>query len=183
MTGDRQSREATAEDLRGIAAAMAERANDDVLVWLEQQGTLAAADRYEAFKAGENVRANKLDDLCTRFAQAGDEFRKLRLFEQVSRDLLVARLEVALKAARAPDWRPTHRHYKGGLYRFLGQVRDANHEELSDGVVYDDRDGNRYFLLRSRFESLLESGRPRYEILSEDIMASIMKGEVRAAKA
>ncbi len=37
------------------------------------------------------------------------------------------------------EWHPTHRHKKGGLYRFLG--RGTLESDRSEVVIYDDEDG------------------------------------------
>ena len=38
-----------------------------------------------------------------------------------------------------PDWQPTHRHRKGGLYRVVGKA--TLEADRSDAVIYDDADG------------------------------------------
>ena len=72
---------------------------------------------------------------------------------------------IALKEAKHPEWKPTHRHYKGALYRVTGTRMDANGEELIEGVEYDDATGKRYFLHRARWDRVLDSGKPRYQVL------------------
>jgi hypothetical protein len=83
-------------------------------------------------------------------------------------EVLKNRVVVALSAAKDPEWVPTHRHYKGKLYRVTGRRMDAEHEELEEKVEYDDREGGRFVLSRRKFEGRLESGKPRYEYIYAD---------------
>lgn len=90
-----------------------------------------------------------------------------RLMQQNSEmaEVLKNRVIVALHEAKQPEWKPTHRHYKGKLYRVTGTRFNADHEELTEEVEYDDVDGNKYTLSRRRWDSFLDSGKPRYEFI------------------
>lgn len=44
------------------------------------------------------------------------------------------------EAAAALEWKPTHRHYKGSLYRVVAEGRIE--ADLSPVVIYDDKEGN-----------------------------------------
>ena len=53
--------------------------------------------------------------------------------------------------ATAPAWVPTHRHYKGGLYRELMRVeREGDAEKM---VVYEAEDGRRWVRPAAEFDS------------------------------
>ncbi len=54
------------------------------------------------------------------------------------------------RIARKPEWTPTHRHRKGGLYRVIGNaILEA---DRSDVVVYDDADGVIWVRAASEFQ-------------------------------
>jgi len=80
-------------------------------------------------------------------------------------ETLKNRVIVALDEAKEPVWAPTHRHYKGTLYRVTGVRWDADHEELAEMIEYDDADGTRFVISKRRWESTLDSGRQRYEYI------------------
>lgn len=97
--------------------------------------------------------------------EALETIRKLTEVNALMTEALRQRIIVALQNARQPAWVPTHRHYKGKLYRVTGQRMDAEHEELEEKIEYDDADGGKFVLSRRKWESLLPSGRPRYEYI------------------
>jgi hypothetical protein len=111
---------------------------------------------------------NPNQQLTTLFHQAGHTIRLLAAQNEKMADVLVNRVLVALDSARAPEWKPTHRHYKGKEYRVTGIRYDAEFEELVEKVEYDDRDGMKFVLTRQRFESKLPSGAARYEYIFVD---------------
>lgn len=80
-------------------------------------------------------------------------------------EVLKNRILVALDNAKEPAWVPTHRHYKGGLYRVTGIRWDAEHDELVELIEYDDAEGKRFVMTKRRFESRLDSGGARYEYI------------------
>lgn len=50
----------------------------------------------------------------------------------------------------SPDWQPTHRHKKGGLYRVLG---DAIWEpDRTPAVIYDDAEGTVWVRPKAEFD-------------------------------
>lgn len=66
----------------------------------------------------------------------------------------------------APRWTPTHRHYKGDLYRVIGPIqlsedRDVPHTE------YENANGKRLARPTAMFEGYLEDGRRRFEPLTQ----------------
>lgn len=138
---------------------------DDNLTWLLVQRDLAIANREEAFAADDKAKANRHAVSADRIFKASEELRHLRGRMAVAEKLLTSRLIVSLGKATKPAWKPTHKHYKGKLYRVTGIRADANGQELVDGVEYDDAMGNRYYLHRSRWDSLLDSGKPRYQVI------------------
>lgn len=83
-------------------------------------------------------------------------------------EALKNRIMVALQAAKNPPWVPTHRHYKGTLYRVVGKTNNAEHEELQEMVEYDDEEGNKFVLPTRKWESQLDSGKPRYEFIYQE---------------
>lgn len=61
--------------------------------------------------------------------------------------------------ATAPAWVPTHRHYKGGLYRELMRVeREGDAEKM---VVYEAEDGRRWVRPAAEFDSTVTVPLPR----------------------
>lgn len=101
--------------------------------------------------------------------EALETIRKLTEVNSLMTDALRQRIMVALQDARVPAWVPTHRHYKGKMYRVTGVRMDAEHEELEEKIEYDDADGRRFVLSRRKWESILPSGRPRYEYLYQGV--------------
>ena len=147
----------------------------DPLVWLHSMRSLASADRDEAFQAGDNVLANKHYDMTLRFAEAANELEKLRKQDAVMTVVLKNRLEIALVAAEDSAWMPTHRHYKGTLYRVTGtKRRSAEGDEPIDGVDYDDAEGNRWWMPMHRWMSVTGTGKPRYAALLPDDEAFVL---------
>lgn len=162
---DQQSRTIGPEEIRRDTEAMVDANPNDILVWLEAERNLEAVNRHEAFAVDDKVKANRHDERTNRFAAAVRELTKARERLATFTEVLCSRIEVALVEAKQPAWVATHLHYKGTLYRVTGMRNDANGQELVEGIDYDDAAGNRYYLHRSRFESVLESGRPRYQVL------------------
>jgi hypothetical protein len=63
------------------------------------------------------------------------------------------------------DWQPTHRHYKGGLYRVLFE---ATHSETEEALtIYETPDGRRWARPSAMFNDTLPDGRKRFAALSE----------------
>lgn len=71
-------------------------------------------------------------------------------------------------AEAANDFRPTHRHYKGGAYQVLH--RAENEADLRAVVVYRDAAGRVWVRDSVDFFTTLPDGRPRF--------ATLMPGEV-----
>lgn len=163
-----QSRAVSPDEMRSDAEALLATDPKDTLLWLLGERTLEAALREEAFASDDKIEANRRDERTHRFHDAAKELSDLRKQVEAMTLLLTSRLIVALTEARTPQWEATHRHYKGGYYRVLGEAQDANGEETIDGVVYDDHRGQRYFLHRDRWDSILESGKPRYQVILKD---------------
>ncbi len=159
------TREVPPEELRMDTEAMIAAAPNDIIVWLKGERNLEVAQRGEAFAVEDKVKANHHDGRANRFAEAIREMTDARSRLAAFAIVLGNRILVALKEAKQPEWHPTHRHYKGTLYRVTGTRMDANGEELIEGVEYDDATGKRYFLHRSRWDGNLESGKPRYQVL------------------
>lgn len=64
------------------------------------------------------------------------------------------------------SFEPTHRHYKGGLYRRLFEARHSETEELL--TVYQSADGRYWVRPTGMFEERLPDGRRRFAPLSPD---------------
>ena len=56
-------------------------------------------------------------------------------------------------AALPSPWRPTHRHYKGGLYRVVSTGLVLDEASMEQLVIYEDRTGRRWARLKSDFDS------------------------------
>lgn len=163
---DKISRDVPPAELRADAAKLIVD-NDDLLAWLKAELLLEAAQRAESFATSDIVKANQHDARATRFGDAIKELESLRTINSELRRVTINRVLVALTHAERPPWKATHQHYKGTLYRVTGTRSDAEGEELIEGVEYDDVDGHRYFLKRTRFESILDSGKARYAALHD----------------
>lgn len=163
------TRDVSPEELRELVEKMRAKDPDNVAVWLDGECQLEAALRKEAFAVEDKVKANRHDERCNRFGAATLELLRLRERMEAFTEVLGNRIIVALKEAREPSWQPTHRHYKGTLYRVTGRRFNAEGEELIDGVDYDDAAGRRYWLPLSRWESTLESGKLRYRPLTAEL--------------
>lgn len=140
---------------------------DQVVTWLGAMRDEASADRDEAFNASDMLTANAADARCTMFARAHEDLVGLAAQNEELTKVLKRRVVVALHEAEAPPWTATHRHYKGTLYRVTGLRYDATGEELVEGIEYDDAEGRRFWISRARFESILPSGRARYELVTD----------------
>lgn len=167
---DKQARDVSPAEIRRDTEALLDSDPSDNLTWLVAERNLEAALRGEASQVEDKVGANRHDERVQRFADSANELKSLRDKVAAMTTLLNSRLLVSLTEATRPEWRATHKHYKGGYYRALGPANDANGEELVEGIVYDDHRGQRYFLHRDKFESVLESGRPRYQVLLKDVL-------------
>ena len=55
-----------------------------------------------------------------------------------------------VELTREPDWTPTHRHRKGGLYRVIGHA--VWEPDRSPVVIYDDAEGTLWVRPRETFE-------------------------------
>jgi hypothetical protein len=62
-------------------------------------------------------------------------------------------------------WQPTHRHYKGGLYRELHRALHSETEEAL--VVYQSADGRIWVRSAAMFDEALPDGRPRFALLPD----------------
>ena len=60
---------------------------------------------------------------------------------------------------------PTHRHYKGGLYRKLFDARHSETEELL--TVYQSADGRHWVRPTAMFDERLPDGRLRFAPINE----------------
>jgi len=160
---DSQAREVSPGEMRLAAENELRKFPNDNLTWLQAQRDFAAADAKEAFALDDKIRANAAADKADRFAKATEELRVIREKIAVAEQLLFNRLVVALNNAKSPPWSPTHRHYKGALYRVTGTKRqNAEHDEPIDGIEYDDAEGHQWWLPRQRWESFNGAGKPRY---------------------
>lgn len=108
---------------------------------------------------------NEHQALAELYFEASSAVTKLVEQNSLLTETLKARVIVALGEAKDPPWKATHRHYKGKLYRVTGYRQNTDHDELEEQVEYDDEEGNRYTLSRRRWDSLLGSGKPRYEFI------------------
>jgi hypothetical protein len=74
--------------------------------------------------------------------------------------------------APAPAWTPTHRHYKGALYRVTkrGKRIWAGNDDRNGALVveYDNAAGGEFALPDADFDGEVEGGRRRYEPLSPE---------------
>jgi len=61
------------------------------------------------------------------------------------------------------DWKPTHRHYKGGLYRVLFEAIHTETEEAM--TIYETPDGRRWARPSAMFNDTLPDGRKRFETI------------------
>lgn len=70
-------------------------------------------------------------------------------------------LAAALAASTGQaDWQPTHRHYKGGLYR---ELFEAVHTETEEAMtVYQTPDRRHWVRPAAMFHEVLPDGRPRF---------------------
>lgn len=159
-----QSRQVLPAEMRRDSEALLAANPEDNLTWLEAERNLEVASREEAFAAEDMVTANRHAKRANHLADCINEMRKMREMVGHMTTALRGRIIVAVTEAK-PEWKPTHRHYKGMLYRVTGTRANSEGEELVEGIEYDDAKGTRYFLRRDRWESLLESGRPRYQPL------------------
>lgn len=160
-----ESRNISPDELRQFVDKMRARNPDDVMVWLDGECNLEAAARDEAFQVDDKIKANNHAIRAERFGQAVKEMAKLRSRIEAFTEALQHRIVVAVGEAKQPAWKATHRHYKGTLYRATGHRQNAEGQELVDGIDYDDATGKKYWLPLSKWESNLESGRPRYQPL------------------
>ncbi|QQR68242.1 MAG: DUF1653 domain-containing protein [Alphaproteobacteria bacterium] len=70
-------------------------------------------------------------------------------------------------AAAQEDPTPTHRHYKGGLYRVLGEA--IHSETLQDMVVYQNcKDGRVWVRPKDMFNEQLPDGTWRFAPILSD---------------
>lgn len=157
----------TAEEMQSLRRHSSAKA-PDVLDWLVLQIDLRQEVSIGEFQKGDladyNV-INPAEEEKENLHKVVKEVMRLRVQNAQMTEALKNRITVALTEARDPPWVPTHRHYKGTEYRVIGRVMCADHEELEEMVLYDDLAGRRFVLSRRRWESRLESGRPRYEFL------------------
>lgn len=167
MNDSVQGRPVPPQELRDDAAKKLASNPKDNLTWLECERDLAGAKRNEAFAAEDKMAAIHWSDRTEKLGDVSREFKKLREINGAMREALGERIVIALRHAKAPEWRATHRHYKGGSYRFLMLAKNSTGEELEEMVVYDDSHGSVYCITRERWESQTEKGRPRYQVILE----------------
>jgi len=75
-------------------------------------------------------------------------------------------IEMTLKEADMSAWQPTHRHYKGGLYRVLFE---ATHSETEEAMtIYQTPDGRHWARPAAMFNETLPDGRKRFEPILGD---------------
>ena len=165
MSAGTQSRAVPPAEMRRDSEAVLYANPSDNLLWLENERTAEASRREEEFAVNNMIAANIHAKRATHFASCITELKALREINEHMTTVLRNRVLIALQSAERPPWKATHRHYKGTLYRVTGTRNNAEGEELIEGVEYDDLLGNRYFLNRERFESRIESGKPRYQTL------------------
>jgi hypothetical protein len=68
----------------------------------------------------------------------------------------IAEAIASLEADGALEWKPTHRHYKGGLYREI--ARGKIEADLSPVVIYDNAHGETWVRPFSDFDSYVTIG-------------------------
>jgi hypothetical protein len=62
-------------------------------------------------------------------------------------------------------WRPTHRHYKGGLYRVIARAQHTETREML--TIYDDERGNIWARPSAVFDEYIMEVGPRFRALTE----------------
>ena len=62
-------------------------------------------------------------------------------------------------------WRPTHRHYKGGLYRVIARAKHTETREML--TIYDDGSGNIWARPSAVFDEYIMEVGPRFLALPE----------------
>lgn len=139
--------------------------NPRIIEELEVERDAKGAISAEALRKDDWVVVNELAPHIQRNADAAITIKNLLEQNKLMGEVLKNRILVALAEAKEPAWVPTHRHYKGKMYRVTGERQNADHEELEPMVEYDDAEGNRFVISKRRWESRLESGRPRYEFI------------------
>lgn len=158
----------TEEEMIRLRRSAETKETSDIVEWLLLQRDYWASIYQTEFQKGDLADykiINPANDLASQYNTAAEEIRKGRELVAALTESLRNRVLVQLKEAKEPAWVATHRHYKGTLYRVTGIRFDSEHEELIEKVEYDCEEGNKYVLSRRRFESHLESGKPRYEYI------------------
>jgi hypothetical protein len=170
MSNQQSSRVERAEEMTALRHAASNTTRDnDIMEWLLlQRDAQAEISAMEFGKHDPDYGViNPAEALKLKFFEAAEELRKLRGVNASLSEALKNRIIVALADAKAPAWEPTHKHYKGTLYRVTGVRMDAEFEELIEKVEYDDADGEKFVLSKDRFNSLIGSGKPRYEFIAK----------------
>ena len=167
MNDSLQSRDVKPDEIREDAGRKLANNPKDNLAWVEVERDLSSAKRNEAYQVDDKMAAIHWSERTERWGDVAKELKKLREQCAAMGEALKERIIVALRHAKSPEWRPTHKHYKGGLYRVLMTCQLSTGEELEEGVVYDDNHGHVYCITRARWESKTEKDRPRYQVLLE----------------
>lgn len=64
------------------------------------------------------------------------------------------------------EFKPTHRHYKGGLYEVIGEAMNSSNDGSSEIVtVYRNENGDMFARYMSEFRETLPDGRKRFDLL------------------
>lgn len=89
--------------------------------------------------------------------QAGDA-ELARAWKKI--DAIRAKQAAKPRGAALAPWKPTHRHYKGGLYRVLFEAIHSETEEAM--TIYQTPDGRAWARPAAMFHETLPDGRPRF---------------------
>jgi hypothetical protein len=113
-----------------------------------------------AGKPGQNV--------SSRITMIGRDSTAENNMTRMEMEQLHAVMTQALGPAPAPErdgWRPTHRHYKGDLYRLLGEVRNSEDRNAPFEALYQNEYGHYIRRPLAIFNETLPDGRKRFEPL------------------
>jgi hypothetical protein len=135
----------------------------------------AARVRWEAARAvvdgwtnGRKPLGHLVDDIADAILAA--EVRG-RLAEReaiialcIDRQWLVALDGIRALAGTTKAWQPTHRHYKGDLYRVIGPVQLSEDQEVPH-TLYENENGKRLARPTAMFNDTLPDGSKRFAAL------------------
>ena len=108
--------------------------------------------RQEGYRAGVEAALAEFDvEVYSETFRHGSRMR--RRFDSEVRDAIRA----LSPAPAEPTWTPTHRHYKGGLYREIERLPDRSDDGARpEGiVVYEGEDGRRHSIDARRFDGMV----------------------------